>query len=297
MQELSLSYTHITQCPICGSRDHKLLYKLDEFSVFICPCGYKHLDPCLDDVSQTLIYQSSEMLRKINPALGNYYEYLEAVQGSKTEKDYISVLNVLEKMTSGRKMLDVGCGNGVFLSYAKKQGWEVKGLDSSKENAEDGRKRYGIEIESVPFESFIENGMKWDVITLWDLIEHPSNPGFFLDKTRELLTHDGVLVLATPNDRNILSFLACWIHKLTFGKLSMPVKKLYFWEHASYFSPATLSALLEKYQFSVTKVVYTETDLDRYHFHPVLKLGLRCAVWIASFFSLQNRMIVFSKKS
>ena len=241
------------------------------------------------------IYRSSATLKEINPALKEYYEYDTLEPYSLTYRDYDRALKTLASLIQGRDLLEVGCGTGSFLKFAQSRGWRATGVDSSPENIRELEKK-GIRgiatgfLDYSPSESF-------DVVVLWDLIEHPQDPFCFVEKARELLKRGGLLLIATPHDPNLLSNLATMAYRLSGGRIKFAARQLYVIEHTSYFSIKTLSMLLERANFKVVKAWKTETDLKRYYFSCFLRVVLYAAFFIAGRFGLQNRMIVIAKKS
>jgi len=295
--DLSLTFTRIEKCPACRGTEWQAIHKLPDFSLMRCDCGHKFINPCLDEAAQAAIYESSETLAKINPALVYYYEYLDSIAGTRTEQDYLEVLSFLEPLAKGKRLLDVGCGSGIFLNCAKQNGWQVTGLDATSQNAEQVKERFGIDVIVSPFEKYEKTDQRWDVITLWDLVEHLTDPIVLINQAYELLDEGGVLVLATPNDRCLLSRIARLASKVSFGVVSFPLKRLYLLEHTSYFNPDSLANLVKRKPFDVLRVMKTETDLKRYAFPPPLRITLSVFFWIARLVHHQNRMILFARKS
>ncbi|MBI4549774.1 MAG: class I SAM-dependent methyltransferase [Candidatus Omnitrophica bacterium] len=282
-------------CPACGGENGRSSrYALAQTSVYRCRCGLEFLSPALDARSMMEIYRSSETLREINPALENYYEYDTLDPRSLTSRDYGRALEEVSRFTAGRDLLEAGCGTGSFLEFARRRGWNVTGVDSSPENiARLGEKGIaGIEA------GFLEcrPGRNFDVVVLWDLIEHPSSPLDFVRKSRELLKPGGLLLLATPHYPNLLSELAKIFYRMSGGRISAPVRRLYFLEHTSYFSRQTLADLAQKGGFRVVKHWKTETDLARYRFPRPVRWALKASFLLARLLGLQNRVLMIAQR-
>ncbi len=293
---MKLEFVEQKVCPLCERQsESKLLYQLEHFGVFDCVCGHRFINPALDNKSMMEIYHSSTECRQINPAMAHYYEYEALNPKTRTYADYSQVLDTAAKLTSGRDLLEVGCGNGAFLELAKKRGWQPFGVDSSSENIRKTAER-GIDGVCTDFNHFFTD-KKFDFIALWDLIEHPENPGALIHKSFEILKHDGVLFIGTPNYPNLLSLIAETLFRLSGGRIHTPMDKLYFPEHTSYFNRKTLSLLLTREGFEIIKSQKTQTDLDRYYFPPTTKFVLRIAFFFARLLGLENRILVFARKS
>ncbi len=150
-----------------------------------------------------------------------------------TDRRYLSLLQRVGKLAPGRRLLDVGCGEGHLLDAATRAGWQPLGLDLS-EHAIAICQAFGLPARQVDFFSPELDGVRFDVITMFELIEHVSRPSAFLARAEALLVPGGVLHLTTPNfdsfDRRVLG--AQWppIHP----------------EHIGYFTPVTLQRTLER---------------------------------------------------
>lgn len=271
-----------------------LLFKIAKTCVYQCACGHKYIDPSLDARSMMEIYRSSEQLKQINPALEHYYEYEILKPGTRTHRDYEQVLKETESAANGKELLEIGCGRGSFLKFARERGWEVSGVDSGPENIE-ALAREGISGVCSDFMEF-RTDRKFDAIVLWDLIEHTENPKEFLRKAKQFLHRDGVFVLATPHDPNLLTQIAGFLYKISNGAIKAPLERLYILEHTSYFSGKTLRALLTAVQMEIVSLWKTETDLERYKFSFPLKFALKTAFFLARQVELQNRIIVIARE-
>jgi len=95
------------------------------------------------------------------------------------------------------RLLDVGCGNGVFLQRAAQAGWDVKGIEPDA-RAVDAARRTGLDVIEGTLDSVGDLGM-FDVITASHVIEHVHDPSAFLRQIFERLRPGGRVWLATPN--------------------------------------------------------------------------------------------------
>jgi SAM-dependent methyltransferase len=102
------------------------------------------------------------------------------------------------------KLLDVGCGDGRFLRYAKEQGFEVWGIDFDKKSVENVKRNLGIDtVFAMSLEEFYEyakeRGLKFDVITFFEVLEHQDKPREFLQMVKGLLKEGGYIAGSVPN--------------------------------------------------------------------------------------------------
>ena len=135
----------------------------------------------------------------------------------------------------GTRLLDVGSGYGFFRAAAAEQGWVHEGEDVSAFAAKAGEDVFGFPTFVGTLEQFAgRTKAKYDVITLFDTIEHIEDPEAFMKVVAGLLAPGGLCVLRTPNLRALeLEIFGCFQHSL----------KL---EHLHYFSPASICHLAER---------------------------------------------------
>ncbi len=102
------------------------------------------------------------------------------------------------------KLLDVGCGDGRFLRYAREQGFEVWGIDFDKKSVENVKRNLGIDtVFAMSLQEFYEyakeKNLKFDVITFFDVLEHQDKPREFLEMVKGLLKEGGYIAGSMPN--------------------------------------------------------------------------------------------------
>jgi 2-polyprenyl-3-methyl-5-hydroxy-6-metoxy-1,4-benzoquinol methylase len=136
---------------------------------------------------------------------------------------------------TGGRLLDVGCGNGVFAARMRSLGWEVTGVEPDAAAAAAAREVFALPVHGGPLESAALPAASFDAITLVHVIEHIPDPVAALTECRRLLKPGGLLVAVTPN---ILSlgrrvFGVHWMH----------------WDvprHRYLFSPASLAQVAQR---------------------------------------------------
>lgn len=107
----------------------------------------------------------------------------------------------------GRRLLDVGCGPGFFLSTAREFGWDPAGVEISSVAVEFGARSYGLEIHRGDLLDLGLPSRSFDVITMWHLLEHLPKPMATLRVARRLLREGGWLVVEVPNFQSLVSRL------------------------------------------------------------------------------------------
>lgn len=190
-----------------------------------------------------------------NEELTEHYEehyYAEWI-GSQRDKRVYMWSNRLERISrfrSGGKLLDVGCGEGLFLQIAQKHGWCVFGTEISRFAADYTSRQLGSDIYCGALTDGVFKGRDFDVVTVWHVLEHVKDPLNYLVTIRKIIKPDGILVIAVPNVNNLLMQLVYRLYKRRKLKLfSCDAKEV----HLYHFSVDTLTAYLEKTGFKVVR--------------------------------------------
>jgi 2-polyprenyl-3-methyl-5-hydroxy-6-metoxy-1,4-benzoquinol methylase len=141
------------------------------------------------------------------------------------------------------RLLDVGCGTGAFVSVAQNAGWEAIGLDASEWMIVRARARCPRATFQVGFlEEAQWSSEAFEVITLWDVLEHVPSPLAALRRLRMWLTPTGVLCLSVPNAGSVIA------------RLMGPRWVLLLREHLWYFCAATMARVLSQAGFMVVEM-------------------------------------------
>jgi SAM-dependent methyltransferase len=144
---------------------------------------------------------------------------------------------------------------GRFLQWVKLNGnWKVVlGLEVSHFLAQWARAK-GLDIAIGDIQSAGFRDSVFDVVTMWDVIEHLARPLDGLKEINRILSPRGILILSTPNRESVLHSLSFWMHRLGnrlgIGLLQKPARRV-FAGHPLYFTPRSLRCLLTRSGFAV----------------------------------------------
>lgn len=152
------------------------------------------------------------------------------------------VLDGFEKFRKTNKMLDVGCGPGLFLIEAKKRGWEVYGTEFT-DNQLAYLNNKGINTLKGKLNNDSFEGGLFDVIIFSEVIEHINNPVEEMQHFYRLLRKGGLVYITTPNFNAIERFLL----KGDYNIIEYP-------EHLCYYTPKTIDLLLSQCGFKKLKI-------------------------------------------
>jgi 2-polyprenyl-3-methyl-5-hydroxy-6-metoxy-1,4-benzoquinol methylase len=145
----------------------------------------------------------------------------------------------IEKNIPKGKILDVGCGKGWFLKTMVEKNWDCFGVDLSGPEGKD------LEGYNIYFSTDITKktfDKKFDIITLWDVIEHVNDPNLLLSSIHKILNSNGYLVLETPNSGSV------------YRKIARKYWVSYNPYHILFFSTKNLQNLLKKNGFQIQEM-------------------------------------------
>jgi SAM-dependent methyltransferase len=145
------------------------------------------------------------------------------------------------------KILDIGCGDGSFLSGAAEQGWSVTGTEMG--GAAELSKKIGIDVRDSLEDT--RDRAPFDAITMWHTLEHFRDPKAIVTGVREQLADDGVFIVAVPDAAGLQAtfFKGKWFH------LDVP-------RHLYHFTRGSLDGLLRGSGFAVERWHHQELELD-----------------------------------
>ena len=228
-------------CALCGgTRLQPLLHPFDQrrkkprwnYHVVRCAgCGFLFRHPGIRPERLGDLYAS-----------GKYAKFLAGKYEQKRLRRYRTTMapfGPLFESGEGRRLLDFGCGHGLFLDLAYERGFECFGVDLAEDAiAAARRKPSGAHASHGSPRDIPEIAAGgFDVITMWSVLAHLAEPVKDLTMLRELLAPDGVLLLLTVNA----------------GSLKLK-RQLEAWEgftpnHLIFFSPTSLPLLLRRAGF------------------------------------------------
>jgi 2-polyprenyl-3-methyl-5-hydroxy-6-metoxy-1,4-benzoquinol methylase len=245
-------------CILCGKSETRLAFAAkdrlavtaDPFSIVRCQrCGLLFLNP-----------------RPTQEEMGRYYPYSEYgdafTPAIEDEPSVVTRFNRLyhmerlcravERVKREGQLLDVGCATGNFLDRMRRRGnWRVYGVEVNEEAAHYAQDRFGLDVFVGELGAAGYPEHSFDIVTLWNVMEHLHSPLDTLKEVWQLLKDDGVLILSVPNVDSLDAriFGDRWIG------LDPP-------RHLYVFSPETVSQLLSKAGF---EVIDTRFIMGSYH--------------------------------
>lgn len=244
-------------CPVCTEKSF-LIWRERQYSAYRCEkCGVAFLHPF--PVNPAEIY-SEDYFRRW------YISYFEE------RNAYLEQLFPFIEEYAGKKgkLMDTGCGAGIFLTAAKERGWDVCGQDVSPFAVDYCRKK-GFEVYDGPLPELNLPKNSFDLITMLDVIAHLKEPAAYVETCGRLLKPGGCLVIKTPNHPKFLFYIA---RLLSFtGKsralLHVPAQIFHFNENS-------LKAMCSAGGFKLLKINMME-DFSSLRRRGFIHIMLKCA--------------------
>ena len=194
-------------CPLCGGNNVAPFLQVAELLVSeittvwhlrrCAECDLIYLNPRPTEVASSAYYKNLEYL-PFSSTIGNQTALTRLYGGLRRYNLKWKRRRITSVHQKGR-LLDVGCGTGEFLSEMRNAGWEVAGIERDNEASKFARHKLRLEVISGGAEAIKEIHGKFDIITLWHVLEHLYQPKAALESLAQRLGDGGMIVVAVPN--------------------------------------------------------------------------------------------------
>ena len=239
---------NIKSCPLCGGEKHKKFISAidhnvskDGFDIVSCnSCQFRFTNPKPSEKTIGKYYQSKDYISHTSSKKGVFnfiYHVVRNYQLYKKEK----LISSFNKNTE-KELLDFGSGTGEFLSFCQRKGWKTRGVEPESKAAELAKTNYNLNINTVS-EFFKNKTKKYDVITLWHVLEHVYDLEKYLNELTIKLKNNGLLVLGLPNSN---SYDAAY-YKENWAAWDVPI-------HLYHFTKNDIKAIANKNGFDLIKI-------------------------------------------
>jgi len=283
----------------------RLRYKLKNANVYVSAGGY-HFTDYLDPVNEISPEIEPSQLTSAESA----YIETQLQANAQRFKHQLEVVRKHLPLKTAR-VLDIGCGGGLFLSLLKREGADVTGIELSDSRAQYAATKHGLVIHKHPIESdFWQGGHKnyFDAVTLWDVIEHVNYPVRTLQGAANVLKRGGLLFIDTPCRDSFYHQVGVLTYRFSGGRFPTFLNAMYsshLFGHKQIFSTAEMKELFMSCGLEVIEL-HTFHELSfPYEFY--LKKLLRSEAlvkyllpFVRAFFRLfkiRNKMLVIGRKT
>ena len=236
-------------CSICGCDEHKFYLKVpnrfnleEKFNLVQCAkCGFVFLNPrpSEDEISkyyEAEDYQPHQLERKT--LLERLYNFIRTRNNRYKRK-------LIERFVEGGSVLDYGCGSGEFLLEMHTSGWQVSGVEPALKPREFANER-NLDVHN----QINQITDRFNVITLWHVLEHVYDLQKLIGQLKERLQKNGILILALPNLKSYdaQKYGSNWV------AYDAP-------RHVSHFCPDDIERLFMKFGFQIIahKTLFVDT--------------------------------------
>ena len=114
---------------------------------------------------------------------------------------YLKGLTSIQEVSAGPRILDIGCSSGYFLSIAIENGMEAYGVEPNKLEVEYARQNGAVVLASDV--SDLDPGESFDVITLWDVLEHIREPVGYIESLLSIVKPGGCIFVQVPSSDSL----------------------------------------------------------------------------------------------
>ncbi|WP_097651357.1 class I SAM-dependent methyltransferase [Candidatus Chloroploca asiatica] len=279
-------------------------YRLTNANVFVSQDGYHYID-YLDPVEKL----SPEI--DANALTDQVTVYIENQLQSNPERFEKQAGVVKQRFRSirGKRILDIGCGGGLFLSKLKKDGAQVIGIELSDPRAQYARTKHNLEIVKRPIEDdfWKDQQSSFDVVTLWDVIEHVNYPEQTLRYSAMMLKTGGCLFIDTPCRDSFYHRFGEITYKYTNGRFPTFLNAMYSahpFGHKQIFSSSEIRCILERVGLEVVSVTKFHELSFPYSFYLkrllksdlLVNIALPVVSVLLWLFPVKNKMLVIGCK-
>jgi 2-polyprenyl-3-methyl-5-hydroxy-6-metoxy-1,4-benzoquinol methylase len=230
-------------CPLCNAAVGAIRYDYGRLKIIRCrDCGLWRTCPRLSPEELTAYYEKHYYSEELQAA-GKYEEWRDR-NADVWRVNALLVLEEARKLPLGQgheggavTLLDVGCGHGFFLEQCAALGLHGRGIEVSSQAARYARDALKLDVRELPLGG-LPAGERYDVITLWGVLEHVPQPLRTMEQVRAHLNPGGMAWVMTPNSSAWLRFFKGAQY---FNFLNQ--------SHLTHFHRKTLKALLERAGF------------------------------------------------
>ena len=223
------------ECIFCNKKSPQIVIEEEGYQCRKCPsCDLIYISnrPSLEEIEK--LYNNNDRAnRSADASISGFFSRRLHARHH---------LRIIKKFIKNGSMLEIGPGEGSFLYEARKEGFEVGGIELNKIQANFIKNRLGISCEESPLDAFSFDGKKFDIIYHRDVISHFYDPIAELQKMNERLKDNGFLIFETGNLGNVEEKY----FKL-FSSFQLP-------DHLFFFSEENLKELFRRTGFEFVKV-------------------------------------------
>src|SRR5262245_43177127 len=186
--------------PVLTGTDWLFESTTKSFTLHSCPsCRCLFLNPLPDDYEIAGFYPAQYWWNSSRSERNRLLKKLESIYRKFALHDHVGFIVRAGQNRSGLELLDVGCGSGTLLGLLKQRGFRPLGIDFSAEAARVAETENGVRVVVGSLDNARFPNQSFDIVTLFHVMEHVTNPRSVLAETFRILKPKGSLILQVPN--------------------------------------------------------------------------------------------------
>ncbi len=267
------------RCNNCGADDTRPVAVIDNLHIVRCRrCGLTYVNPryeqsALQEIYTESYYDHDGIVNGLE--FFGYEDYLADEENIKLT--FAGRLRTIHKYVTPGRLLDVGCATGFFIDLARERGWQVVGTEVSQFSAAYARDKLGLDVRLGTLTSLGLEPESFDTVTMWDVLEHVTDPMAELKEVSRVLRTGGILSIITPDAGSIVARLL--------GDRWEEYRRVR--EHVYFFSRKTIAEMLRQAGFSVLKF---ESAGKLFYLGPALE-RLKYYTWDGAVTSAASKLV------
>lgn len=275
---MSYSVEYIN-CKICGSDSPKFLGLRGNLEYVGAPRLSANQEHIVTNIAKCrkcgFVYTNPKIIIPPEKTVHFYdepKEYYSSIYDEDPLKIFNHTLNMIERFIKQKgRLLDIGAGKGEFLAAAKMRGWEVFGIELSKNFVDYAKQKYALSIQNCDLEKADFPNDYFDVVTLNMVLEHIENPHNLISQINRILRKGGLLYIEVPNMDSLLLKVIKIYYKFKLKDWSPLLSPLHYPYHCYGYTISSLKLLCNLNSFVIIKFFVFGIGLRG--FHPNIKLN------------------------
>jgi len=244
--KIKTELTENIPCPLCGHKDEEELFKKEGFRFVRCNnCNMVYVNPRLNEKGRAYLYNKGRYVDMYNNLYSRSAKYRQ-------ERFYKERMDFIESYFPKKgKLLDIGAARGDFVRTALMRGWDAFGVEISEQAerfTDDANLKGRIKNTYLADTGFREDS--FEVVTMWELLEHVATPKALLKSAFKVLKPGGMVFIYVPNFDSAEITLITKAAEHVMGDA-----------HILYFTPKTLKIMVEKVGFETVKIYTMGVDV------------------------------------
>jgi len=284
-------------CPICKTShvENKLNLRLSFpqvplLRIYRCHCGLIYTDYAVKGAAPD-VYDSTyyDQVRYSDSTGRNLY--VEHIGGFLNR-----VIEAENFQRNSGRLIDIGCATGDFVAWARNQGWDAEGIDIASAAVTTGQKR-GLPLRLGSVDELNKYPSTFDVITLWDVIEHLPDTTQVLKSVHKALKPEGLFFIKTVSSGSLLDLIARGLYLFSFGKIQMPLKRMYVLGHLYTYNRDIFSRYLMQERWRVIRAIHADTPAEALFPPGIARVAFKRIARLQSFFDRTYELLFACRKS